>query len=101
MAVLESYAFDATLTKQAFRTDQEEERRQHIREPVLDSAADLGSDVDLGELLRGADQESAHDRSGHGGEASENQDGERFQRREGQRELDPGARSPEDPGDQR
>ena len=61
----------------------------------------IRAEVDLGELLRRADDQAADDRAGDRLEAAEDQHRQRLQRDERQRELHAVARAPQQPGDQR
>ena len=61
----------------------------------------IGPEVDLGQLLGGADDEAADDRAGDRVEAAQDQHRQRLQRDEGQRELHAVARAPDEAGDQR
>src|SRR5437763_8405637 len=88
------------LAEESLGSDQKEDERKHIREPSLDSAADVRTQIDLGELLRGADDEAADDRAGNRIESAEDQHRQRLQCNEGQRVLDAIACPPEQSGDQ-
>src|SRR5713226_6399218 len=85
-----SYPLDPSLPKESLRAHEQEERGQHVREPVLDAAADMGAQIDLGELLGGSHDEPSDDRSRDRGEAAQNQDRQGLQRDEGQGELHAG-----------
>eukprot|EP01022_Parablepharisma_sp_SALTPOND_P036534 TRINITY_DN997_c0_g4_i1.p1 TRINITY_DN997_c0_g4~~TRINITY_DN997_c0_g4_i1.p1 ORF type:complete len:1552 (+),score=442.93 TRINITY_DN997_c0_g4_i1:2334-6989(+) len=103
-----SYAVDMPLTEQPFRPHQQEQQREHIREPAFDATEVAAEgilhhrrDVDLGQLLGSADDESAHDSAGNRGKAPEDQHRQGLQRRHGQRELHAIARAPQQARDQR
>src|SRR5438046_8832784 len=68
--------------EQALRADQEERERDHVREPVLDRADDERPPVHFAHLLADPDDQPAHDRAGHRGEAAQDEDGERLERHE-------------------
>src|SRR5450631_2263253 len=66
-----SDALDALLAEEALGPDEQEEQGEDIREPILDAPAQDGSQIDLGQLLGGSDDEAADDGASDGGEAAE------------------------------
>src|SRR6266550_2493608 len=89
------------LAEESFGSDQKEDERKHIREPSLDSAADVRTQIDLGEFFRCADDEATEDSAGNRIESAEDQHRQRLQCDESQRVLDAVARAPQQSGDQR
>src|SRR5438045_763680 len=53
----------ARFTEQAGGPGQEEQQRQYVWEPVLDATVEARTDIDLGQLLGGSDDQAAGDRS--------------------------------------
>jgi len=60
------------------RPHQQEKERNHVGKPRFDAAADVGTEVDLGELFARADDESADDRAGDRLEAARISTGSAF-----------------------
>src|SRR5262249_52393710 len=96
-----SYSVYVLLAEKPFGPDEQESEREHVGEPVLDAAADQRPEIDLRQLLAGADDEPADDRAGHRRETAEDQHRQRLQRP--QRRGDPPAqpRPPPHAGDRR
>src|SRR5438046_131567 len=96
-----SYPLDDALAEEALRPHQEDEERQHIGKPVLDPAAEIGSEIDFRELLAGTDNEAADDRAWHRSQPAEHQDRQRLQRDKRDRELHAEFGTPDDAGSER
>src|SRR4051812_22573703 len=92
---------DDLLAEQPLGPNQQEQQREHVREPSFDAAADVRSEEHFGKLFRGADDESADDRARNRLESAEDQDRKGLQRDEGQRELHAVARTPQHASDER
>src|SRR5438445_10769020 len=92
---------DALLTEQAFRAEEQEYEREHVREPPLDAAADVGAEVDLRQLFTRPDDQPADDRARDRFEAAEDQYRQGLERKEGERVLHAVARAPQQPRDKR
>src|SRR5690606_7670052 len=95
------HAIDDPLAEKALRADQQEQERERVGEPVLQSAADDRAEIELGELLADADDEAADDRAGDRGETSEDHHRQRLERKRRQGELHPQLAAPDHAGDQR
>src|ERR1700674_3853921 len=68
---LSSYAVNVSFAEQTLGTEEQEDQRQDVGEPVLDAAAERGPEIALGELFPEADDEPADDRARDRGEAAE------------------------------
>src|ERR1700684_3885966 len=80
---------------------QKKTKRDDVGEPDLDPAAKKRTDINFGELFRGAYQRSADDRPEDRIEAAKNKNRQRLENDEGQRELHAQSGAPEDAGNQR
>src|SRR6266513_658294 len=90
-----SDAANDLLAEESLGSDQQEDERKHIREPSFDAAAEVRTQIDLGQLFRGADDEAADDRAGNGIESAKDQHRQRLQCNESQRVLDTIACAPQ------
>src|SRR5690606_40136632 len=93
------HAIDDPLAEKALRADQQEQERERVGEPVLQSAADDRAEIELGELLADADDEAADDRAGDRGGSSEDHHRQRLERKRRQGELHPQLAAPDHAGD--
>src|SRR5438128_1841765 len=98
---MSSNPLDDALAEQALRPEQQEGERDDVSEPAFDAGPEQRPPIEFADLLADADDDAADNGARDRGEAAQDQNGQRLERKNLQRERHVRTRAPHDAGRER